>query len=56
LGWDSLAEGGIEVHEMPGAHLELFSDENVPALAKSFDECIQSAMATDLATHTLRFR
>jgi hypothetical protein len=46
LGWDSLAADGIELHEVPGAHLELFSDENVSVLAKILDGCIQSALAT----------
>jgi surfactin family lipopeptide synthetase C len=56
LGWDSLAEDGIEVHEVPGAHLELFSDENVSVLAKILDGCIQSALATpnDACVHGSR--
>ena len=52
LGWNFLAQGGIEVHEMPGAHLELFADENVPNLAKVLDGCIRSALAPDSANPT----
>lgn len=52
LGWNFLAQGGIEVHEMPGAHLELFADENVPNLAKVLDGCIRSALAPDSADPT----
>ncbi|HEY0793552.1 MAG TPA: amino acid adenylation domain-containing protein [Chthoniobacterales bacterium] len=44
LGWESLAQGGIEVHEMPGAHLELFSAEHVHAVASTLEDCIQSAL------------
>ncbi|HEY0793264.1 MAG TPA: amino acid adenylation domain-containing protein [Chthoniobacterales bacterium] len=44
LGWDSLATRGIEVHEVPGEHLELFAEENVPTLAAILEECIESAL------------
>ena len=52
LGWNFLAQGGIEVHEMPGAHLELFTDENVSHLAKVLDGCIRSALVPDTADPT----
>jgi thioesterase domain-containing protein/acyl carrier protein len=44
LGWDGLAKGGIDVHEVPGAHFELFSDANAPAVAKTLEGCIRSAL------------
>jgi thioesterase domain-containing protein len=43
LGWSAVAHGGVEVHYVPGIHTTIFSDENVPNLARKVEECIQSA-------------
>jgi len=45
LGWGAVAQGGAEVHYVPGIHATVFSDENVPSLAKKVEECIQSALS-----------
>jgi amino acid adenylation domain-containing protein len=44
LGWSAVALSGVEVHYVPGTHGTIFSDENVPNLAKKVKECIQSAI------------
>jgi amino acid adenylation domain-containing protein len=44
LGWGALAQGGVEIHYVPGTHLTIFSEEHVSILAKKVEECIQSAL------------
>src|SRR5206468_8778717 len=44
LGWGVVALGGVEVHEVSGAHLTIFSNENVSRLAAKVDECIRLAL------------
>src|SRR5260221_3848256 len=43
LGWNKVAQGGVEVHYVPGTHATIFSDENVPVLAGKVPEGIQAA-------------
>ena len=45
LGWSAVAQGGVEVHCVPGIHATIFADENVPYLAKGVEECIRSALS-----------
>jgi amino acid adenylation domain-containing protein len=46
LGWSSVAQGGVEVHEVPGSHITLFSnDRTVRILATKVAECINSSLA-----------
>jgi amino acid adenylation domain-containing protein len=46
LGWNSVAQGGVEVHDVPGSHTTLFSDERtVQILASKVDECIKLSLA-----------
>lgn len=45
LGWSVVAQDGVDVHYVPGLHLTIFSDENVPTLAKKVEECIQSVLS-----------
>jgi amino acid adenylation domain-containing protein len=45
LGWSSVAQGGVEVHEVPGSHTTLFSDDStVRILARKVAECIHSGL------------
>ena len=44
LGWNTVAQGGVEVHYVPGTHATIFSDENVPILARKVQECIREAL------------
>jgi len=45
LGWSAVAQGGVEVHFVPGIHASIFSDENVLNLAGKVEECIRSALS-----------
>jgi amino acid adenylation domain-containing protein len=45
LGWGALAQGGTEIHYVPGIHATIFSDENVPDLARKVEECIHSVLS-----------
>jgi amino acid adenylation domain-containing protein len=43
-GWGDIVRGGLEIHHLPGTHLQLFSDQNVPRVAKVLRECIEGAL------------
>ncbi|HEY0792236.1 MAG TPA: thioesterase domain-containing protein, partial [Chthoniobacterales bacterium] len=45
LGWGPLVHGGMEVHEVPGTHWDLFSAENVRSLAEVLLACMRAALA-----------
>jgi thioesterase domain-containing protein/acyl carrier protein len=45
LGWGAVAQGGAEVHYVPGIHATIFSDENAANVAKKVEECIQSVLS-----------
>jgi amino acid adenylation domain-containing protein len=42
-GWRVLAGGGIEVHEIPGNHLDIVKEPHVHELAKKLRECLLQA-------------
>jgi thioesterase domain-containing protein len=42
-GWQALARGGMEVHEIPGTHLDMIKDPHVAELAKKLDACLVQA-------------
>jgi thioesterase domain-containing protein/acyl carrier protein len=42
-GWQSLALGGMEVHEVPGTHLDMIKEPHVDELAKKVDQCLLRA-------------
>jgi amino acid adenylation domain-containing protein len=39
-GWRALAGGGIEVHEIPGSHLDIVKEPHVQDLAKKLNFCL----------------
>ncbi len=39
-GWRALAGGGIEVHEIPGTHLDIVKEPHVTELAKKLNSCL----------------
>jgi aspartate racemase len=39
-GWRALAGGGIEVHEIPGSHLDIVKEPHVQQLAKKLSYCL----------------
>jgi thioesterase domain-containing protein/acyl carrier protein len=38
--WQEIAQGGMEVHSVPGNHLEIMDEPNVQELAASLKQCI----------------
>ena len=45
LGWGPLAQGGVEVHEIPGTHREIMREPNVSVLAREVSKCLAAAHA-----------
>jgi non-ribosomal peptide synthetase component F len=43
LGWGAWAEGGVEVHRIPGRHLDMIREPNVRVLAAGLSECLSRA-------------
>jgi amino acid adenylation domain-containing protein len=43
LGWDGLAVGGIQVHNIPGDHTSLVREPDVYILAERLSECLSKA-------------
>jgi amino acid adenylation domain-containing protein len=48
-GWRALAGGGIEVHEIPGSHLDIIKEPHVQELARKLSSCLARAQAGDSA-------
>jgi aspartate racemase len=44
LGWSALAVGGLEIHEVPGDHLDMFQEPHVQMLAEKLRACIDKAL------------
>ena len=42
-GWGALASGGVEVHEVPGAHLNILEEPSVRSLADTLAACLKEA-------------
>ncbi|HID75578.1 MAG TPA: non-ribosomal peptide synthetase, partial [Planctomycetaceae bacterium] len=43
LGWGAWAQGGVEVHPIPGRHTEMVKEPNVRVLARLLRQCLQQA-------------
>jgi acyl transferase domain-containing protein/thioesterase domain-containing protein/acyl carrier protein len=43
LGWETLAGGGLEIHDVPGGHTSMFEEPNVRALADKLKAILLSA-------------
>jgi thioesterase domain-containing protein/aryl carrier-like protein len=48
LGWGSLAEAGVEVHEIPGTHREIMREPNVSIVAREVSGCLAEASERQL--------
>lgn len=48
--WRYLARGGLSRHRVPGLHLELFSPDNLPALATLFSAVLDRAQQRELSS------
>jgi amino acid adenylation domain-containing protein len=44
-GWTDYAEGGIEIHNVPGEHEAIFNQPNVRVLAEKLDACIEGVLS-----------
>jgi oxalate---CoA ligase len=42
LGWQNIAERGVEIHEVPGTHRDMLREPNVQLLARQLAACIVS--------------
>lgn len=44
-GWRALAGGGIDVHEIPGTHLDIIKEPHVAELARKLSDCLIQSQA-----------
>ena len=52
MGWDGLAAGGLENHEIPGHHTSMFEEPHVRVLAEKLRECIDKSQAVESGKQT----
>ena len=45
-GWTEVAEGGLEIHDIPGKHGTIFDQRNVPVGAEKLAACIRAALSS----------
>jgi aspartate racemase len=45
LGWGKLAAGGLEIHDVPGDHLEILVEPNVRVLGEKLKACLDEALS-----------
>jgi hypothetical protein len=53
-GWGDLAEGGVDIHLIPGSHENIFVEPDVTALASHVNCCLENARQKDLGTATAK--
>jgi oxalate---CoA ligase len=46
MGWGQLANGGLEIQEIPGNHVTIFHKENTRVLAQKLRSCIDGVLRT----------
>jgi thioesterase domain-containing protein len=47
LGWEKLAGGGLEIHDVPGNHLSIFEEPLIQVLAEKFRTCLKDVGVAD---------
>jgi len=52
VGWDGLAAGGLENHEISGHHTSMFEEPHVRVLAEKLRECIDKSQAVESGKQT----
>ncbi|BAZ34002.1 amino acid adenylation (plasmid) [Cylindrospermum sp. NIES-4074] len=52
LGWQDLATGGLEIHEVPGDHRTIIAEPNIRILAENLNSCIEQTQAETLETNS----
>lgn len=45
LGWESVAGGGLDIHDVPGSHSSIFEEPNVRTLAKTLKAILPSRVS-----------
>jgi amino acid adenylation domain-containing protein len=45
-GWQTLARGGMDLHEIAGTHLDMIKDPHVAELGKKLNACLEGAQAS----------
>jgi amino acid adenylation domain-containing protein len=43
LGWGRLAKGGVEIYDIPGAHMTMLQEPHVEVLAQQFQVCLANS-------------
>jgi aspartate racemase len=51
LGWTRIAEGGLEVYEVPGHHGAIIYEPRVGILAERLEQCLDAAVRGDAPRH-----
>ncbi len=54
LGWDAVAQDGVEVHRISGSHLTLHEDPHVATLARELDEALATCRGSVADTKAIR--
>jgi thioesterase domain-containing protein len=52
-GWDKVAGGGLEIHDIPGSHGSMLKEPQVRSLAEKLRACLEQAQAGDRRSNTL---
>ena len=47
LGWRNLAQGGVEVYDVPGTHTSMREEPNVAVLVEKLKPCLEKVQLTD---------
>jgi thioesterase domain-containing protein/acyl carrier protein len=45
MGWEGLAAGGMDIYEVPGAHVSIMAEPHLRVLAAKLNECLEIARA-----------
>ncbi|MHC5731852.1 MAG: thioesterase domain-containing protein, partial [Nostoc sp.] len=45
FGWGDLVVGGLDIHYLPGSHLDLLKEPNVQVLAETLRNCLTQAQS-----------
>jgi amino acid adenylation domain-containing protein len=54
LGWAELAQGGVEIHAIPGKHATVFDRRHIPVVAEKLNACIGAALSAEPPSEDLQ--
>jgi amino acid adenylation domain-containing protein len=46
-GWNGIAEGGVQIYEIPGEHQAVFEPPNISAWASKLDACLRASVSRE---------